>query len=49
MRNVFYTAGMNEAIKLLGQKNPNLDASDLDDQSESTEEALKKKSEVATK
>ena len=35
MRNDLYTAGINEAVRILGPKNPTLDTTDLDEDSES--------------
>ena len=38
MRDDLYTAGINEAVRILGPKNPSLDTTDLDEDSESMEE-----------
>ena len=38
MRDDLYTAGINEAVRILGPKNPTLDTTDLDEDSESTKE-----------
>ena len=38
MRDDLYTAGINEAVRILGPKNPTLDTTDLDEDSESMEE-----------